>query len=143
MDTDAEFDEALRRKASVALNHPVQHLDGAAHGVDHAAELNDGTIAGALDHPPIVDGDYRVDQVATKRSQPRQCAILVRAGKPAVPDDIRHQNRREFPGLGHGVPPDTTRRLPQTHVQNWPVWTEENVSLWHLTTGHLFFDALA
>ena len=71
---------ALGRKPGVPFDHTVLHLDGAAHGVDHAAKLNNGSIAGALDHPPIVDGDYRVDQIATKRSQPRQYAILVGSG---------------------------------------------------------------
>ena len=105
MDADAELDAALGRKAGVALDHAVLHLDGAAHGVDHAAELNDGSIAGALDHAPIVDGDYRVDQIAAERSQPRQCPILVGASEPAVSDHVRHQNRCELPGLGHGTPP--------------------------------------
>ena len=105
MDADAELDAALGRKAGVALDHAVLHLDGAAHSVDHAAEFNDSSIAGALDHTAIVDGDYRVNQIATKRPQPRQYAILVRAGKSAVPDHIRHQNCREFPGLGHGFAP--------------------------------------
>ena len=105
MDTDAKLDATFGWKAGIALDHAVLHLDGAAHGVDHAAELNDCSIAGALDHPPIVNGDYRVDQIAPKRPQPRQYAILVRAGKSAVPDHIRHQNRREFPGLGHSLAP--------------------------------------
>ena len=105
MDADAELDAALGRKAGVALDHAVLHLDGAAHGVDHAAELNDGSVAGALDHAPVMGGDCRVDQIAAERPQPRQCAILVGAGKPAVPDHIRHQNRCEFPGLGHGFAP--------------------------------------
>jgi hypothetical protein len=87
-----------------------------AHGVNHAAELNDGSIAGALDHPAIVNGDYGVDQIAPKRPQPRQYAILVRAGKSAVADHIRHQNRRELPGLDHGFAPSPAR-LAHRRVQ--------------------------
>ena len=45
-----------------------------------------------------------IDQIAAQRPQPRQRAILVRAGEPAVADDIRDQDRREFPGLAHGAP---------------------------------------
>ena len=41
MDADAEFDAALGGQAGVALDHAVLHLDGAAHGVDHAAELDE------------------------------------------------------------------------------------------------------
>ena len=36
MDADAELDAAVRRKTRVALDHAVLHLDGAAHGVNHA-----------------------------------------------------------------------------------------------------------
>ena len=55
MDADAELDAALGRKAGVALDHTVLHFDGTAHGIDHAAELNDSSVAGALDHAPIMD----------------------------------------------------------------------------------------
>ena len=108
MDADAELDAALGRQAGVALDHAVLHLDGAAHGVDHAAELDKDAVAGALDHPPVMHGDGRIDQIAPERPQPRQCAILVGAGEPAVSDHIRRQDRREFPGLGHDVPSATT-----------------------------------
>ena len=101
MDADAELDAALGRKASIALDHAVLHLDGAAHGVDDAAELDEDAVAGALDHAAVMHGDGRIDQIAPERPQPRQCAILVGAGKPAVSDHIRRQYCREFPGLGH------------------------------------------
>ena len=61
MDSDAKLDALLGWNARIALEHAVLHLDGAAHRVDNAAELNNGSIAGALDYPPIVNGDYRVD----------------------------------------------------------------------------------
>ena len=61
MDADAELNAALRRKAGVALHHAVLHFDRAAHGVDHAAKLNDSSVAGTLHHAPIVDRDYWVD----------------------------------------------------------------------------------
>ena len=105
MDADAKLDAALRRQAGVALDHAVLHLDGAAHGVDDAAELDDGSVAGALDDAPVMHGDGRIDQIAAERPQPRQDAILVGASEPAVADHVRHQNRREFPGLGHGFAP--------------------------------------
>jgi len=105
MNADAELDPPLWRKARVALNHADLHFDGAAHRIDYAAELDDGTIAGALNHPPIMDGDYRVDSVAAERPQPCKDSILVGASKPAVPDDIRHQNCRELPGPSRGFAP--------------------------------------
>ena len=62
---------------------PFLHLDRAAYSLDHAAELDEDAVAGALE-APIVQGDGRINQFATQRAEPRQCAILVHAGKSAV-----------------------------------------------------------
>ena len=59
MDADAELDAALRRQAGIAFDHAVLHLDRAAHGVDHAAELDEAAVAGALDDAPVMHGDGR------------------------------------------------------------------------------------
>ncbi len=103
MDADAEFDAAVDGHAGVALDHAVLHLDGAAHRVDHAAELDQSPVAGPLDDATVVDGDGRVDQVAAQSPQPRERALLVRAGKPAVADHVGGEDRGKLPGLGHGV----------------------------------------
>ena len=42
MNADAKFDAPSGGDASVALDEAGLHLDGAAHGVDHASELDDG-----------------------------------------------------------------------------------------------------
>jgi len=104
MDADAELDAALLRQAGVALDHAVLHLDGAAHGVDHAAEFDKNSIARALDHSPAMNRDHGIDQVAAQRAQPRQRAVFVRAGQPAISGHVRSENRRKFPGLAHGAP---------------------------------------
>ena len=62
MDADPELDAAFGRKTSVALGHPVLHLDRAANGIDHATKLDDAPIAGALHYAPVVHGDGRIDQ---------------------------------------------------------------------------------
>jgi hypothetical protein len=48
MDADAELDAALPSHAGVTLDHGILHLDGAAHGVDDAAEFDQGAVARAL-----------------------------------------------------------------------------------------------
>ena len=102
----------------VALDHGGLDFDRAAHGVDHAAELDDRAVAGALDDASVVHGDDRVDQVAAERPEPRQRAVLVGPCEPAVAGDVGHQNRRELPGLAHssGNPalrrPSTTAGMP-------------------------------
>ena len=80
MNADSQFDALLGRDALVAFGHAVLHFDRAAHGVDHAAELDDEPVAGALEDAAVVDGDRRIDEVAAQRPKPRQRAILVRAG---------------------------------------------------------------
>ena len=75
------------------------HLDRAAHRVDHAAKLDEAAVAGALDDAAVMRGDGGIDQVAAQPPEPRQRAIFVRAGEPAVADDVRDQDRRDFPGL--------------------------------------------
>ena len=93
------------RDAGVALDHGVLHFDRAAHRVDHAAELDDAAIAGALDDAAMVHGDGGIDQVAAQRPQPRQNSVFVGAGEPRIADHIGHQDRREFSGLAHGAKP--------------------------------------
>ena len=77
MDADPKLDAALRRKASVALDHAVLHLDGAANGIDDASELNEDAVARALDDAAVMHGDGRVDQIAAERAQPRKRPLLV------------------------------------------------------------------
>ncbi len=92
-----------RAHAGVALDHGVLDFDRAAHRVDHAAELDDAAVASALDHAAVMDSDGRVDQIAAERPQPRQNAVLVRSGEPAVADNIGDQDRSDLAGLAHGA----------------------------------------
>ena len=101
MNADAKFDTALRRKTGIALDHAALHFDGAAHGVDDAAKLDDGSIARALDHAPVMHGDGRIDHVAPERAKPRQGAILIRSDEAAVAHHVRDQDRRDFSRLAH------------------------------------------
>ena len=41
MNADAKLDASLGRQPGIAFDHAVLHFDRAAHGVDHAAELDD------------------------------------------------------------------------------------------------------
>jgi hypothetical protein len=65
MDTDAEFNAAIRRHTGIALDHSVLHFDGTTYGVDHTAEFNESPVAGALYHAPVMDGDRRIDEIAS------------------------------------------------------------------------------
>ena len=101
MNADAELYAAVLGDAGVALDHGALKLDGAAHGVDHAAELDDGAIAGPLDYAAVVNGDGGVDQIAAQGSQAREDAILIGRSQPGKADDVGRQNRCELSGLAH------------------------------------------
>ena len=89
VNADAKFDALFEPDARVAVDHGVLHFECATHGIDHAAELDDAAVAGALDNPAVMHGDRWIDQIATQRAQPRQGSIFVRAREPAVADHIR------------------------------------------------------
>jgi hypothetical protein len=86
MNSNAELDPALRRESGVALDHAVLRLDGAAHGIHDATELDECAVARSLHDAPVMHGDGRIDQIAAQRSQPGKRAIFIGAGKPAVSD---------------------------------------------------------
>ena len=109
VDADAKLDAALGRKPSIALDHAVLHLDGAAHGIDHASELYEDAVAGALHCAAMMRSDGGIDQIAPQPAQSRKSAILIGASKPAVSDHIRRKDRCDFAGLRHGSP-FTTRQ---------------------------------
>ena len=145
MDADAELDAALGRKAGVALDRAVLHLDRAAHGVDDAAKLDEEAVAGALHNTPVMRSNGGIDQIAPQPPEPRQGAILVGAGKLAVSDHIGGENRGEFPGLGHEVFRQRSK-LAQRPVQDRPVLTEipsyryrtSDVAYWPFSAGSRF-----
>src|SRR5271170_2845537 len=103
MDADAELDAALWGKTGVALHHAVLDFDCTADCVNDAAELNETSVTSALHDAPVMNGDGRINQIATERPQARQCPILVGASKPAVSNHVRRQNRYELPGFNHGT----------------------------------------
>jgi hypothetical protein len=78
--------------SGVALDRPVLHFDGTPHGVDCAAEPDNASVARALDDAAIIHRDRGVDEIASQRPQPRQNAIVIRAGD------------RLKPGLANGAP---------------------------------------
>jgi hypothetical protein len=85
-----------RNRRPVALDHGALDFDRAAHRIDHATELDDQAVAGALDEAAVVDGDGGVNQIAAQQPKPRKRSLLVDAGEPAVANDIGDQDRGEL-----------------------------------------------
>jgi len=66
-----KLDAALGRETGVALGHAVLHLNGAAHGVDDAAELDEDAVTGALHHAAVMHSDGRIDYSFPRRGSMR------------------------------------------------------------------------
>ena len=89
VDTDPKHDLTVLGHSGVAPDHRVLHFDGAPDGVDCAAELDDVSVAGALDDAAVMHRDRGVDEIASQRPQPSQNAIFIDADEPAEADHIR------------------------------------------------------
>jgi hypothetical protein len=79
-------DAALGRKAGVTLNHAVLHLDGAADGINHATELNDASVAGALHGAPVMRSDGGIEQIAPQPLGFGKAPLVDKGVEIAVPE---------------------------------------------------------
>src|SRR5271165_962213 len=101
VNANAEDDPPVLRQAGVALDHGVLHFDRATHRVDHAAEFDQRTIAGALYDATVMYGDRRVDEIAAERPEAGKRAVFVGAGHPAESDHVGSEDRGELSFFGH------------------------------------------
>jgi len=67
-----------------------------------AAKFDKESVARALDDPPLVNGDGRVDQIAAQRPEPGERAILVSRGQTAESNHISGEDRSDLPRFSHG-----------------------------------------
>ena len=71
MNADAKFDALVGRDPCIALDHGVLHFECAAHGIDHAPELDDAAVTGALDDAAVMHGEWdRSDRCARRAVAP-------------------------------------------------------------------------
>jgi hypothetical protein len=83
------------------------------------ASASTTAVPGALDNnAAVMHGNGWIGQVAPKRPEISQSAILIRACKPGVANDIGCQDRRQFPGLAHRAPPATEKCLGAIYGNN-------------------------
>jgi hypothetical protein len=101
VDADAKLNAALRRQASIALDHPVLHINSAAHGIDNASELDENAVSSPLNDAAVMRRDGGIEQIAPQPAQPRKRPLLVGTGKLAVPGHICCQNCGQLSGLRH------------------------------------------
>ena len=95
IDADAEIEPLLGRHGGVALRLLLLHLDGAAHGVDDAGELDQQAVAHGLDQPPVMGGDLRLEDLLQVGLEAGARALLVDLAQAAIADDIGDQDGGE------------------------------------------------
>ena len=122
IDADAKLDPPVGRLLGVAQRHLALHVDGAAHRVDDAGELDQQPVAGDPDDAAAVLLDHRVGELAAQHPQPLEGALLVLADEPRVADDIRCQDRRQsalYPRFTH-QPAQPKREPPRFDAASRP-----------------------
>ena len=116
IDAHAKFDAALCRCRGIAGDHLPLHLDRTAHRVDDAGELGKEAVAGRLDDPTPMLGDFGIAEFTANRTQCRERALFVLAHQPRVAGDIDRQNGRQSsldPSFAHCVSPVASRNPSQ------------------------------
>jgi hypothetical protein len=96
VDTDPQFETALGRDRIVDRMRGPLHLDSAAQRIDHARKIRQKAVARGADDPPAMPCDQRVDGAA-QGAQGLMRACLILPHQAAEADDIRVQDRGEFP----------------------------------------------
>src|SRR5271170_3687903 len=87
MNADAEHDALIGGHADVAFDHRVPDRCRASHRLDHAAELDESPIAGALEHAPVLDrdrGSINSDRSARNLASVRSSSTPVMRLKPTT-----------------------------------------------------------
>jgi hypothetical protein len=75
------------RKPALRFDHGILHLDGALHGIDNAAELDQRAIARALHHAPLCTatvGSIRSARRARSRASLRSSSAPVSRLNPTT-----------------------------------------------------------
>ena len=81
---------SIRRSSetSALLGHAALDFHGAAHRIDGACKLNQGTVTRGLDDAAAMLRDLGIDDFAPVRLECSKRAFLVEAHQPAVAGDI-------------------------------------------------------
>src|ERR1700733_2398460 len=120
IDADAQHD---RRRCAVRLGRQGSRAlygERTVHGIDHAAELDNGAVADQFYDPPVMGGDGGVEDDLAVPFQGAERAGLIGAHEAGIADHVGSENRRELTVdafLGHvfpTIPPRINERSPTT-----------------------------
>ena len=95
VDANAELDAPIIGDAGVAIRHTRLHGDGALHGIDDAAELDQHAVTCRLDDAAVALRDFGVDELLSMGFRVGQGAHLIGTHEAAEADHIGGQNCRQ------------------------------------------------
>src|SRR5579872_1578994 len=104
MNANTKVDAQVAGCADVTLDHRLLDRNRASHRLNDASELDENSIAGALEHMSVLAGDGGIDEFRAQCPQSRERAILVCASHPAEANDVGSQDRGDLADLGHYTP---------------------------------------
>ena len=92
MDADAPLHAAVAGNCGIPLRRHLLQRQGAFDGADHRGELDQHTVAGRFEDPPVMLSDERIgsDLMLTHRLHR---ARFVEPHQPAVADDVSRKDR--------------------------------------------------
>src|ERR1700691_4756328 len=119
---DADAQHNRRRRAARIGRQGGRALYGerTVHGIDHAAELDNGAVADQFYDAPVMGGNGGVEDNLAMPFQGAERAGLVCAHEAGIADHVGSENRRELTVdafLGHvfpTIPPRINERSPTT-----------------------------
>ena len=77
MNADAQFDPFILRHVGILFGHTALDFVRTSQGIDHAGELNEGTVPGILHDASVVIGDFGIKKRLAKRPELRHRPFFV------------------------------------------------------------------
>jgi hypothetical protein len=134
MDAHAELDAAIGGEFGIALRHLTLHVDGAAHGIDDAGELDQQAVARGFDQAAAVVDDAGFKDAGAVRGERGDRALFIEADEAAVACDVGGQHGGEPPVQAilrhHALPLRRPRDLGPHAVFSRYVTVGQSLSAW-------------
>jgi len=102
IDADAKAQAALLGEVQIAVGHRALNFRRAAHGVDHAGEFRQHTVAGGLDNAAVMLANLRIEQFDEMRLEALVRAFLIHTHQARITHHIGGEDRGQSTGSGRG-----------------------------------------
>jgi hypothetical protein len=91
-------------------HHRALNFAGATQRIDHTGEFRQRPVAGRLNDPVVMLGEFRIEELVTQRLEVFERAFLVRPHQPRITGDIGGEDRGETASCSHSSGSPALRR---------------------------------